>query len=84
MPLTNERKGEIALVILKQEIRSEGLQVNNLKRKLGDMSLKTNVEVDELIRFMEELFWEIMEETFPKTNKPPTEPPQTYHPGRQH
>ena len=77
MPLTKERKGEIALTLVKYKLKREALQLDNIKRRLASASKELGINVKELSEFTEELIRETVDEAFPKINEPPTESPQT-------
>ena len=62
MALSKERKGEIALALLKYRLKREGLQLNNLKRELGNAAQATGIPLNELTEFIGEMFAELTEE----------------------
>ncbi len=65
--MTDIRKGEIALAILRYRMRKEGIHLNeNLKRELGNLSEATKVPQDELKEFGKIFIEEFLRETFGK------------------
>ncbi len=64
--LTEERKGQIALLFVKDRFRSEGIRLKpDMKRDIGNTAKKIGVSVDELLQLVEELTHELVEEVFP-------------------
>jgi uncharacterized protein YfbU (UPF0304 family) len=66
--LTKERKGEIAMLLLRDRIKKEGIKLipNELKREAGNLTERTGVPVRELMELFEELTMELVNETFKK------------------
>ena len=63
--MTEERKGQIALVLLKAKLGTEGIQLKpELKRELGNLSQKTGISMEELKEFGKILITEMAEEAF--------------------
>ena len=82
MPLSKERKGEIALILEKDHFRRERLQLGDFRREIVQRAKNLGINVWELSMFYEELIRETVDEAFPKTSELPTEPPQTNFGGR--
>jgi len=62
--MTDIRKGEIALAILKYRMQKEGIHLGpNLKRELGNVSEATKIPQDELKEF-----WKLYIKEFLKEN----------------
>ena len=67
MSLTIERKGEIALVLLKQKMQQEGVKITpNFLRQIGSTAKETGLPPGELREFVELLTRELIEEVFAK------------------
>ncbi|MFZ2975197.1 MAG: hypothetical protein WA055_01030 [Candidatus Moraniibacteriota bacterium] len=61
------RKGQIALLYLKNKIREEGVRLTpNMKRQVGNTAKAIGISVEEAMEFTEILVRELVEETFPK------------------
>jgi hypothetical protein len=66
--LTEERKGEIALMILKMRLRMDGIRLGrNTRREIGNTAKELGVPFEEALQLMEELTKELMVETFVST-----------------
>ncbi|MEK9183564.1 MAG: hypothetical protein AAB890_00635 [Patescibacteria group bacterium] len=66
MALTKERKGEIALAVLKARAKQEGFRIYpGIKRELGNLTKETGIPVDELEEYIREFALELLNETFP-------------------
>ncbi len=62
--ISDVRKGEIALAILKYRIQKEGIHLGpNLKRELGNLSKETGIPQDELKEFWKLYIKEFLKET---------------------
>ena len=66
MALTEVRKGEIALALMRAQAKKEGLrlQPERIRRSVGQLSGKTGIPVDELMEFGELIAQELMRESF--------------------
>jgi len=65
--LSDKRRGEIALLILKDRIYQEGAEVSaKTKRGIHSRAKKLGINPDELMEFGEELVRETVERVFPK------------------
>ena len=63
--MTEERKGQIALALVKARFRDEGIRLKpDIKREIGNTAKKIGVPADELLRFAEGLVLEMLEEVF--------------------
>jgi len=64
--MTEERKGQIALLLLKDRLRSEGIRLKpDIKRDIGNQATKIGVPIEEAVQFVEGLVREMVEEVFP-------------------
>ena len=62
MALTEERKGQIALIVLKDRADREGVTVSkNSRRELGDLAKRTGVPLEELLEMSREFVLEMAE-----------------------
>ena len=63
--LSRKRMGEIALLILKQKLRAEGIRLNlQFKEEIGNESSNIGLKLDEALAFTETLVRELVDETF--------------------
>lgn len=63
--LSEQRKGEIAIALLKYDIKKRGVRLlPENKRQFGQVSKETGVPVDELKKFMKPIAQEILDEFF--------------------
>ena len=60
--MTEERRGQIALLALKDKTRREGLKLDNWRRGLGDNAKRLGITLDEASEFVEILTRELVEE----------------------
>ncbi len=66
MPLTKERKGEIALKVLEYVYAKEGVTVGNaLPRDLGNLAKATKIPLDELKNFTREMIKGMLDKELP-------------------
>lgn len=71
MALSERRKGEIALLLLKHRLRDDGIRLTpNFRREVGNDAKAIEVEIDEAMEFAEEIVRELVDETFPKKFRP--------------
>ncbi len=64
--MTQERKGQIALLMVRDRFRDEGIRLKpDMKRNIGNLASKIGVPTDELLQFVEGLTREMVEEVFP-------------------
>ncbi|HEY0220826.1 MAG TPA: hypothetical protein VGC58_01245 [Candidatus Paceibacterota bacterium] len=69
MKLTEERKGQIALLYLKARFKDEGIRLKpDMRRQIGNEATKIGIKADEAVSFVEELVREMVEEVFPPTS----------------
>ncbi len=65
--LTEERKGQIALLYVKEMKRKNGIDLKpNMRREIANMAKEIGVPVEEAMEFMEEIAREIFDEAFRK------------------
>lgn len=64
--MKEERKGVIALAILRQMKIAEGIRLNpaNMKRGLGNLSKEINIPLEELTEFAREETQRLVDECF--------------------
>ena len=66
--MDNVRKGEVALLFLKYQLREKGFRFTpNFKREIGNEAKAIGVSLDEATEFVELIVRELVEETFAKT-----------------
>jgi len=64
--MTEERKGQIALLIVRAKFRDDGLRLKpDLKRELANTAKKIGVPPEEFLLFAETLIREAVAEVFP-------------------
>ncbi len=64
--MTEERKGQIALLLLKDRLRGEGIRLKpDMKREIGNQATKIGVPIEEAMQFVEGMVRELVEEVFP-------------------
>lgn len=65
--LSEAKKGEIALKIVKRKLRRDGFKLSSsFQRELGSEAVAMNIHPTELSEFMESMVREILAETFPE------------------
>ena len=63
--MTEERKGQIALLLLKDRLHNEGVRLKpDMKREIGNQATKIGVPIEEVMQFIEGLVREMVEEVF--------------------
>lgn len=65
--MKEERKGEIALLILKESLRNQGirkLDISSVRVRIERLSRSIKVPEEELFEMAEEIFLELVEEIF--------------------
>jgi len=63
--LTEARKGEIALKLLKLRFRNDGMRLGkNTRRELGNTAKEIDIPFEEALEFAESIARELMAETF--------------------
>ena len=66
MRLTNERKGQIALILVKDRFRNDGLRLKpDMTRQIYSDASRLGIPGIEMVQFAEELVRELVEEVFP-------------------
>ena len=65
MSLTQERIGEIALLVLKKKIRQDGFRLSsdNIKQKITDEANNLGIPAEEFAEFMKIILREMYEDT---------------------
>ena len=65
MSLTQERIGEIALLVLKKKIRQDGFRLSsdNIKQKITDEANNLGIPAEEFAEFTKIILWEMYEDT---------------------
>ena len=73
--LSDERKGQIALRVLKHQLQEKGIRLTpNFRREIGNEAKVIGIQIEEARQFMEEIIRELVDEAFkPRTsdNDPP-------------
>jgi len=70
MHMTEERKGQIALLLLKDRLRGEGIRLKpDMKREIGNQATKIGVPIEEAMQFVEGMVRELVEEVFPPRSR---------------
>ena len=64
--MDEQRKGEIAFILMKNQLAKDGIKMKDYHTGLGVISKETEVSLRELFDFMRVLMEELVEETFPK------------------
>ncbi|QQR65388.1 hypothetical protein IPH92_02305 [Candidatus Kaiserbacteria bacterium] len=65
--MTEARKGEIALLVLKMQMRRDGFRIGkHIQRDIGNEAKAIGIPVEEAQEFIEGVVRELVEETFPK------------------
>lgn len=64
--MNKERIGEIALILMKNQLAKDGIKMKDYHKELGVISEETGVSLRELFDFMRVLIEELLEETFPE------------------
>ena len=65
--MTEERKGQIALLWLKNELRTNGVRLkSDMKREVGNEAKAIGIEIDEAMELTEIIVRELVEECFPR------------------
>lgn len=73
--MTEARKGQIALLLLKDRLRGEGIRLKpDMKRDIGNTAKKIDIPVDELVEFVGGMTRELVEEVFPSRSSVSTNP----------
>ncbi|MBL7021872.1 hypothetical protein ISR92_00890 [Patescibacteria group bacterium] len=68
--MDEKRKGEIAMLLLKDRLSERGLRLgNSFKREMGTAAKAIGIELEEMMEFAEILTRELLEETFPSSSK---------------
>ncbi|MDD5738559.1 MAG: hypothetical protein PHY72_01360 [Candidatus Pacebacteria bacterium] len=65
--MTNERKKEIALLLIKQLFRQKGVRLTpDIRREIGNEAKAIGISLEETMEFTELIVRELVEETFAK------------------
>lgn len=65
--LTEEEMGKIALAVLREQIRKDGVRLNDgLKREIGAQAKKMDIPLDKAMAFIERLVREAVDDVFGK------------------
>ncbi|MEX0690094.1 MAG: hypothetical protein WD095_01485 [Candidatus Paceibacterota bacterium] len=65
--MSNAKRGKIAEKLVKQILREKGLgslKPNHLRRELGNVAKDIDVELEELIEFIQPIYQELLMEAF--------------------
>jgi hypothetical protein len=64
------RKGQIALLLIKHQLREKGVRLTpNFRREVGNEAKAIGVPIEEATEFVELIVRELVEETFAKPDK---------------
>ncbi len=64
------RKGQIALLLVKHQLREKGVRLTpNFRREIGNEAKAIGVSIEETTEFVELIVRELVEETFFKPDK---------------
>jgi len=67
--VTEERKGQIALLLVRDRFRNDGVRLKpDMRRDIGNTAKKIGVPVDELVEFVGGITREMVDEVFPSTS----------------
>lgn len=62
------RKGQIALLIIKRKLQEEGVRLKpSFRRELGEKAKAIGISLEEAMEFYEAIVRELMDETFAKS-----------------
>lgn len=76
--MTEERKGQIALLLIKDRLRNEGVRLKpDMKREVGNVAKKIDIPASECMQFFEDLVREMVTEIFPPHSRSHTNPDNT-------
>ncbi len=65
--MNEKRKGEIALLFLKNKLQKDGIRLNQrAKREIGNTAKEIGVNTDEIMEFTEIITRELVDEIFPQ------------------
>ena len=62
--MDEERKGQIAYHLWKRHLKQEGIHLDGIDRKIGNIVKETGVPREELQEFMQEIVTELLKEAF--------------------
>jgi len=64
--MTDERKGQIALLFLKRKLKDEGIRLKpDMRRQIGNEAKELGISTEEAVEFVEGLVREMVEAVFP-------------------
>lgn len=61
--MDEKRMGEIALVLLKDQSRQEGIRLAGIRRKLGNTARRTGIPISEIEEFVRVAISDMVEES---------------------
>jgi hypothetical protein len=65
VPLTDARRGELALLFLKYKLKKEGISLKpDLRREVGNMAKAMDIPFEEAFTFVEEMTRGLLDEVF--------------------
>jgi len=71
--MTEERKGQIALLYLKNKLKDEGIRLKpDMRRNIGNEAKALGIPIEEAVEFAEGLVREMVEAVFSKRFVPGT------------
>lgn len=68
--LDEKRKGEIALLLLKYQMKEKGIRISpNFRREAGNEAKAIGIPTEDAMEFIEEIVRELVDETFSNKQK---------------
>jgi len=68
--MTEQRKGEIALIILKDRLQHEGIRLKpDMKREISNTAKRLNIPEDEFMELFEEMVRDGINKMFPPKSR---------------
>jgi len=68
--MTQERRGQIALLVLKEKMRREGVKVSSsMRREIGNGAKCIGIPMEEASEFAKIMILELVDEALVKSNK---------------
>lgn len=63
--MNDKRKGEIALLVLRNQLQKEGVRIgNNTKREIGSTAKELGIDIKEMTEFVQVMAREIFDKAF--------------------
>lgn len=74
--MTNQRKGEIAVMFMKKQMRGKPLHVPGINREAANLAKEFAITYGEMAEFLKLMICELTEETLKSLEKVPTTQPE--------